>query len=568
MAAQNRQIETIAWTSLDRQKYIEQLKKEVFDLVIIGGGITGAGLAREAALRGIKTALIDKNDFAYGTSSKSSKLAHGGFRYLSQYEFKLVRESTTERNWLRNHFTHNVRPAIFNSCIFEKDELDPAKMKFGIRLYDLISNFGSQFKQFGKHKFLSREEAVIEQPQLDHSELLMIGQFYDTIIDDGRLTLETIKESIALGDVVPVNYVEALKFQESEGVITAVEVHDSIGNEDFQIQGHQFVNATGIWTDNLLEKGHSPVIRPTKGVHVQVPQARLGNIGCIGINSIDDARFFFILERDGINVIGTTDTDYPLQENGHPNEDINLPYCTKEDCDYLFRTVNHAFPNAHLTYDDIISTYAGIRPLVMEEGKDESQVSRKHVLIDSPNGLTTICGGKLTTFRLMAEETLYHIIFEKQGFGRRFPKKQVKSGFSKQPFLVSLSSKDWDAFLKSAHSSLDHKILKHLYQQYGQGAKEIVKMVQQQSSMGTRLLSDHPFIQAEIYYIMAHESVVHLPDVLLRRTEISMRVKHTRQHDIAQKVADIMQEVLKWDKATKSFELSNYLAHIARTIWF
>jgi glycerol-3-phosphate dehydrogenase len=257
-----------------------------------------------------------------------------------------------------------------------------------------------------------------------------------------------------------------------------------------------------------------------------------------------------------------------LQENGRPNEDINLPYCTKEDCDYLFRTVNHAFPNAHLTYDDIISTYAGIRPLVMEEGKDESRVSRKHVIIDSPNGLTTICGGKLTTFRLMAEETLYHIIFKKQGFGRRFPKKQVKAGFSKQPFLISLSSKDWDAFLGTTKPSLDQEILKHLYQQYGQGAKEIVRMVQQQSSMGTRLLSDHPFIQAEIYYIMAHESVVHLSDVLLRRTEISMRVKHTRQHDIAQKVADIMQDVLKWDKSTKSLELSNYLAHIARTIWF
>ncbi len=568
MAPQNRQIETIAWTCLDRQKYIEQLKKEIFDLVIIGGGITGAGLAREAALRGIKTALIDKNDFAYGTSSKSSKLAHGGFRYLSQNEFKLVRESTTERNWLRNHFTHNVRPAIFNTCIFEKDVMDPGRMKLGIRLYDLISNFGSRFKQFGKHKFLSREEAAIEQPQLDHSELLMIGQYYDTNIDDGRLTLETIKESFATGDVLPVNYVEATKFHESEGIITAVEVHDSVGSEDFQIRGHQFVNATGIWTDNLLEKGHSPIIRPTKGVHVQVSQARLGNKGCIGINSIDDARFFFILERDGVDVIGTTDTDYPLQENGLPNEDLNLPYCTKDDCDYLFRTVNHAFPNANLTYDDVISTYAGIRPLVMEEGKEESQVSRKHVIIDSPNGLTTICGGKLTTFRLMAEETLYHIIFEKQGFGRRFPKNQVKKGFSKQPFLVSLDSKDWVAFLDTTKSSLDQEILKHLYQQYGQGAKEIVKMVQQRSSMGTRLLSDHPFIQAEIYYILAHESVVHLPDVLLRRTEISMRVKHTRQHDIAQKVADIMQEVLKWDETTKSLELSNYLAHIARTIWF
>ncbi|MCK5345317.1 MAG: glycerol-3-phosphate dehydrogenase/oxidase, partial [Candidatus Heimdallarchaeota archaeon] len=415
MDPQNRQIETVRWTSLDRQKYIDRLKSEVFDLVIIGGGVTGAGLVREAALRGIKTALIDKNDFASGTSSKSSKLAHGGFRYLTQREFKLVRESTTERNWLRAHFTHNVRPTKFNVCVFENDKMTESKMKVGIRLYDLLSNFGSRFKQFGKHKFLTPEEALEEQPQLNSSQLLMIGQYYDTNLDDGRLTLESIKESLCLGDVAAVNYVEARQFHETDGRISSVEVHDSLADENFEIRGLQFINATGIWTDNLLEKGHSPspIMRPTKGVHVQVPQDRIGNNGCLGINSIDDGRFFFILEREGINLIGTTDTDYPLQENGRPNEDINLPYCTKEDCDYLFRTVNHAFPNAHLTYDDIISTYAGIRPLVMEEDKDESQVSRKHVIIDSPNGLTTICGGKLTTFRLMAEETLYHIIFEK-----------------------------------------------------------------------------------------------------------------------------------------------------------
>ena len=214
MASRNRQIATISWTSSDRQKYINQLKNEVFDLVIIGGGITGAGLAREAALRGIKTALIDKNDFAHGTSSKSSKLAHGGFRYLSQKEFKLVRESTTERNWLRNHFTHNVRPVIFNACVSATDKIDPGKMKLGIRLYDFISNFGTRFKQFGKHKFLSHEEAVKEFPQMNPSEILMIGQYYDTNLDDGRLTLETIKESLCLGDVTALNYVEAILFHE------------------------------------------------------------------------------------------------------------------------------------------------------------------------------------------------------------------------------------------------------------------------------------------------------------------------------------------------------------------
>ena len=564
------QIKTIRWTSLDRQKYIDQLEHDVFDLVIIGGGVTGAGLAWEAALRGIKTALIDKNDFASGTSSKSSKLAHGGFRYLSQGEIKLVPESTTERNWLRNHFNHNVRPAIFNACVSKDDKVNPSKMKLGIRLYDLISNFGSRFKQFGKHKFLSHEEAVKEQPGMNPSEILMIGQYYDTNLDDGRLTLELLKESVCLGEVVAVNYVEASNFHETDGKISAVGVHDIITEKKFQIRGHQFVNATGIWTDNLLEKGHSSVIRPTKGVHVQVPQARLGNKGCIGINSIDDGRFFFILEREGINVIGTTDTDYPLQENSVPNEDINLPYCTKEDCDYLFRTVNHAFPNAHLTYDDIISTYAGIRPLVMEEGKEESEVSRKHVIIDSPNGLTTICGGKLTTFRLMAEETLYHIIFTKGGFGRRFPKEKVKKEFSKQKFLVSLPLEEWTSFLLTIQPSLDidQDISAHLYQQYGQGAKEIVDMIQQEPLLKTRLLSDHPFIVAEIHYILEHECVIHLPDVLLRRTEISLRVKHTRQPDIAQKVADIMQEVLNWDESTKSLELSNYLTHIARNIWF
>ncbi len=570
----NSEIVNINWSALNRNKDIKRLEEEEFELVIIGGGVTGAGIAREAALRGIKTALIDKNDFGFGTSSRSSKMAHGGFRYLAQNEFKLVREATTERNWLRNHFSHNVRPLLTNVGGFSDKKISPFEVKLGFGIYHFISDFNSEFKQFKKHKILNREEAIKEEPNLDHTGLEVLGQYYDTNVDDARLTLESIKESKIIGDVVALNYIKAEDFIENNvGKIIGIKSVDIETGKKFEIKGNQFINATGIWTDELLKNYPRKVIRPTKGVHIVVPRKRIGNRHTFGLFSKEDGRFIFVLARNEFTLIGTTDTDYILGETGKINEDLDLPFCTKEDCDYLIRTVNHYFPNANLNYDDIISTYAGIRPLVMEEGKSESDISRKEEIIDTENGLTTICGGKLTTFRLMAENTLYHIINKKNGFNnngkkREFSKMQMKPGYSKQVYLIDLKRKDWDQFINDNKPQLAEDITNILYQQYGRGAIEIVNDVLTNPQRGKRFLKEVQFIPAEIYYILSHECAPHLYDVLGRRTEISIKVHHKKQPEIAEKIANIMTEVYGWDENIKQNEIKQYIDYIKRTIWF
>ncbi len=556
------------WSCKNRDKDLQRLKSEKFDLVIIGGGITGAGIAREAALRGIKTAIVDKNDFGYGTSSRSSKLAHGGFRYLAKGEIKIVRESTTERNWLRTHFSHNVRPLKTNVCVYKNHGITKSKTKIGIFLYDFISNFLSKYKQFGKHSFFEPEEAIKNQPAIDPNGLEMMGQYYDNHIDDGRLTLETIKEAVFLGDIVALNYLEVLDYEYENDTIKGIFVKDDVNKEQFSIHATQVVNATGIWTDDLLKKYPNKLIRPTKGVHVVVPKDRVGNNDAFGLQSIDDGRYFFAMERDGLTVIGTTDTDYPMDEPGTVNRDLNLPYCTKADCDYLFNTVNTMFPQANLTYEDIVSTWAGIRPLVQEEGKDESAISRKHQIIDSFGGLTSICGGKLTTYRLMAEELIYHIISQKGGFGNPIPKQQLKKGFSKQEFKVNLSLNEWNQYLVENPQKMDMDILKILHQQYGKGVYSILKIVEDDPEKGQRFMANQPFIPAEIEYILEHEYCFHLIDILRRRTEIFMKVRHDQQPEIALNVGKIMAAYFNWSEERLQNEVNEYLAHIKKTIWF
>ena len=332
----NSEIVNINWSALNRNKDIKRLEEEEFELIIIGGGVTGAGIAREAALRGIKTVLIDKNDFGFGTSSRSSKMAHGGFRYLAQKEFKLVREATTERNWLRNHFSHNVRPLLTNVGGFTDKKISPAEVKLGLRIYDFISDFNSKFKQYKKHKILSREEAIKEEPNIDHTGLEILGQYYDTNVDDSRLTLETIKESKFIGNVVALNYIKAEDFilDDLGKIIGIIAIDVEIGKK-FQIKGNQIINATGIWTDELLKNYPRKVIRPTKGVHIVVPGNRVGNHHAFGVFRKDDKRVVFVLTRNEFTLIGTTDTDYKLGDIGKTNEDLDFTYCTKEECDYF-----------------------------------------------------------------------------------------------------------------------------------------------------------------------------------------------------------------------------------------
>jgi glycerol-3-phosphate dehydrogenase len=520
------------WNFKNRASYLDRLKTENFDLIVIGGGITGAGIAREAVLRSIKTALLDKNDFAFGTSSRSSKLVHGGLRYLTQGDFRLVRESTTERNWLRINFPNLIRPLPFFLCSYEKGKISRGLVRIAVRLYDFLSNFMSRYKNYKKWEILTPEEIIIEEPAIKKTGLLSAGKYYDTNVDDARLTLETIKESIAIGDVTAVNYAKVDDYIVQTGQIQGVKVTDTLTGEKFEI----------------------------RGVHIVIKRERLGNKNALALTSIDDGRVFFVLPRGEFTLIGTTDTDY--------TGNLDDPHCSKEDCDYLFNTVNKIFPNAHLNYDDIISTYAGLRPLVIEkDAKNESAISRKHIIIDTEDGLITITGGKLTTFRKMGEDLIFHLIRNKI-FDQPFSKKMLKKNYSKIPYLIGMERYEWDEFLKDNNPDLPGDILDLLYQQYGKGAMEIIKNVLKNPELSERFLPEHQFIPAEINYILKYEFAPHLIDVMLRRTEIAIKVHHSKQRIIAKKIADIMGDTYRWDETAKNAEIEKYMDYIAKTIWF
>ena len=426
---------SLSWDAQDRDQALDQATTRDVALVIVGGGITGAGIAREAALRGLSFLLVDRADFAFGTSSRSSKLVHGGMRYLAQGDFRLVREATTERNWLCAALPNLVRPVGFYYCARPGTPDTPRRIRTALVLYDLLGNTGARFKG-RRHRILAPAQLRQREPSVDTSGITMAGLFYDANVDDARLTLEVLKEArnLSAGRGQILNYVEAAEVLLEEGQVRGVRLRDRLGDRAFTVPTRCVVNATGIWTGAFL--GKAGMIRPTKGVHLAIPNARLGNREAFVLRSQDDGRTFFVLRRGEVTLIGTTDTDY--------QGSLDAPFCTREDCDYLLRTVNTTFPASRITTRDILSTYAGIRPLVMEEGKPASQVSRRHLILDPGSGLVTLVGGKLTTFRLMAWELL--TLCSRSGYLRPFRGRERHRHFSRRPFTTGIT---WVAFQAS-----------------------------------------------------------------------------------------------------------------------
>jgi len=320
------------------------------------------------------------------------------------------------------------------------------------------------------------------------------------------------------------------------------------------------INATGIWTDNLIESYPDnipkPLIRPTKGVHLQFRREHVKNNMATIIRATSDDRAFFVLPRDNdFTIIGTTDTDY--------HGDLATPFCNKEDADYLIESVKHYFPKAELSYDNILSTYAGIRPLVMQKGKSESEVSRKHFIFFSKDGLLTITGGKLTAFRSMAED-----LFKKVGEKDIFPNIERDENFSKQLYKISLEKQDWIESLKNSQIQIDKDISDHLYQQYGKGALKILEIIQGDETLNKKIVEENNFIKAEILYCLRNELTPHLIDVFCRRTEMSHWISHKSASLAAKEVAELMMKEYSWDEDKKEEEIGVYLDYIMKSVSF
>jgi glycerol-3-phosphate dehydrogenase len=548
-----------SWNHKYRSKIIKRLQETTYDVIVIGAGITGAGVAREAAMRDLKVAIIDMQDFSAGTSSRSSKLAHGGIRYLAHGDMDLVREAATERNWLINHLSHLVRPLPFLFIEMEGGKYNKRTIVSACKIYDFLGEKDSEFKNFKKYQWYSAEKIFELEPEFKREGNKGGAIYYDANVDDARLTIETIKEAVIRG-ANALNYCKVESYIKEKGKIIGVKCKDLENNEDFAIKGTLIVNATGIWTDKLLEKYPedipNPLIRPTKGVHLQFRRENIKSKHATIIHSPLDGRALFVLPRDeDFTIIGTTDTDY--------KGDLANPFCNKEDVDYLINSAKYYFPNAKLDYDKILSTYAGIRPLVMQKGKSESEVSRKHVIFFSKDGLLTITGGKLTAFRNMAED-LFNQVEEKNIFQNiKKPK-----NFSKQKYHISLEREEWINQLKNSDIKLNNDIADHLYQQYGRGALKILELIKEDNSLKERIVKENYFINAEVIYSLRFELTSHLIDVFCRRTEMSLWISHKNIEEAAKKVANLMAKEYNWNEENKKSEIELYLNYIQKTISF
>ena len=552
----------LSWSGRNRMDLLTQARSRDFDLVILGGGITGAGIAREAALRGISFLLVEKGDFASGTSSRSSKLVHGGLRYLPQGDIRLVRESATERNWLRKALPHLVRPLAFHYCAFRGGKDTPIMVRAGITAYDLLSNTFDRFKSPGRHRFMGPAEFAKHEPAFRREGLQLAGVYFDTSTDDARLTLETLKEARDLsgGRSVALNYVEAERIHLAKGRVSSVTLVDHEAGTRFEVAAACIANATGVWSSDTLSRAglEDHGLRPSKGVHVVVPRSRIGHQDAFALRRAD-GRFVFVLPRGEVSLIGTTDEDF--------RGSLEDPRCGEAECGYLLETVNAYFPGARLNTADILSTYAGLRPLVYEEGS-ASDVSRQHLIQDPGTGLVSITGGKLTTFRPMAWELLR--LCAKRGYLRRLSWREGRRNFSMRRYKVGLN---WEAFQACQQSLglaglLPETTLRHLHQAYGQAAVAILREVKRAPGLGAPLLEGQPFCAAEIQHILAFENAPHLVDVMARRTDMAMVVSHHRQPDLAARVAPILAAYYGWDEAHTERECSAYLDHVRKGIFF
>lgn len=390
----------MAFSAQTRKKNIDKLQSEHFDLVIIGGGISGAGVARDAASRGMKVALIEAQDFAAGTSSRSSKLIHGGIRYLENLEFGLVFEALSERRNLFEMAPHLVHPLRFMLPVYNDSRVGMLKLGLGMWLYDALSLFEAP----ELHKRQNATESLVAVPVLNPKGLVGSYVYSDAYMDDDRLVIETLRSAVRMG-ATAVSYVKANSAKFIDGKMTTLIAHDLEQDKEIAISGRHFVSTVGPWTDLVAHQilgRWKNIMRPSKGVHLTLNRARLPLRDAVVMVSNDQKRIIFAIPRNEMIIVGTTDTDF----KGDPQE----VHTSRADVDYLLQVINEYFPGVNINEADIMASYSGIRPLVDDGSVSESKTSREHLIFSDPRNITFVTGGKYTTYRRMAAEALETVL--------------------------------------------------------------------------------------------------------------------------------------------------------------
>ena len=521
--------------TLDRNKVVEHLQSEAFDLAVIGGGITGAGIALDASSRGMKVALVEKDDFASGTSSKSTKLIHGGLRYLKQFEIDLVREVGKERAILHKNAPHLVMPDNMLLPIIEDGSLGRVTSFLGLSVYDWLA--GVKFTE--RKRMLSKYATRKKEPLL-RNDILKGGAIYKEYrTDDARLVIEALKTAVQY-ETYALNYAKAKDLLYEDGKVVGVLAMDRIGEQEINIKASKVINATGPWVDEIREKDKSlrgKRLHLTKGVHLVVPYEKLP-VKQSAYFDVDDGRMIFVIPRGEITYIGTTDTDY--------KKDTDHPTTTAQDVDYLLEAVNFIFPSVKLERKDVASTWSGLRPLIHEEGKSPSELSRKDEIFFSSSGLMSIAGGKLTGFRKMAERIVDIVAGQfSHEEGRRF-----KPCFTDKITLSGGHFRDEQAIpgyindlTKSYSPNFSQRSIHDLVYKYGSNTEIILE-----NAINTnRTHPDEKLLSAELRYGIHEEIVTNLSDFLIRRTG-RLYFERPSIEKIYPFLKEIMEEIMGWDK--------------------
>jgi glycerol-3-phosphate dehydrogenase len=533
----------------------------MFDIVVIGGGITGAGIARDAALRGLKVALFEKGDYASGTSSKSSKLVHGGLRYLEHGEIGLVFESVSERRVQTRVAPHLVRPLPFIIPIYKGAKPGLELMNVGLWIYDSLALFRAPKLH---RTFRGTKAALALEPQLRADGLRGALEYYDCATDDARLVLENAIDARNLGADCR-TYTEVTRLERGpNGRITGVAIRDRITGESSIVNARAVVLAAGAWTDEVIRRFEIPMERPllrrTKGVHIVIPRERLPLARAITLISPVDGRVMFAIPWRERTVLGTTDTDF----TGSADEVA----ADAEDVRYLCASGNGYFPSANLEPSDVISTWAGLRPLIAAPPNvDESEISREHEVFTRPDGLVIIAGGKLTTYRRMAREAVHKTLDLLAQLDEQVTVEKASTKDRPLPGAAGLEQTDLEGVAAIGRTLMDQHGLDadtatHLCGVYGTRAPIIAAMIAADRSLGERIDPELPYVWAEIEFAATHDLARTVEDILARRVPLLL-VSRDSGLSICERVADILGTLHSWGPAQRAQMLDEYRAEVA-----
>lgn len=516
-----------------RHQNIIRMNRETFDVVVIGGGITGAGVSRDASSRGMRVALVEGSDYASGTSSRSSKLIHGGIRYLENMEFKLVFEALSERKTLFEIAPHLVHPMRFMIPIFKESRVTFFKMGLGMWLYDVLSLF--QAPEI--HRKLPAKETLSAQSELKSNNLVGSYIYYDAYMDDDRLTIETVRSAAQFGAAVG-NYLKVQGVTKGKDHYI-VDVVDLLNQTQIQIRTKQIISCTGPWTDifgSQIENNWKKRLRPTKGIHLIFPRKKLPLHQAVVMGAEKSSRIIFGIPRGDYVIVGTTDTDY--------QSDPGTVHSEKVDVDYLLQVLKSYFPNSNVTVNDIMSSYSGVRPLVKDDSDTPGKTSREHLIFKDAMGILHVTGGKYTTYRKMAEDAV-KLLLNDLPYEKRF---EFNNSKTLEPINDLVTENGYREFISHDRNGEEKK----LAERYGPEAILIM-----------RPQGDYNLLQREVAFHIENTMCLNIPDYYIRRSNLFL---YHRDHGLSkfEEISRVFKDKLSYTDKQIGDDLNALHAYIKK----